>query len=115
MAKTKSRRRSKAPEPESRKNFPLYTGFVKYFPDAINDAAHVSFVGNVQHNGSDAPLHWAKDKSTDHADALMRHLKDRALGRVFDDDGERITAKILWRAAALCQIEIEQEQAEAAK
>lgn len=102
------------PGPESRKNFPLYTGFVKYFPDAINAAAHVSFVGNQQHNPGE-PLHWAKDKSVDHEDALMRHMKDRAAGRVFDDDGERISAKILWRAAALCQIEIEKDRQDSAK
>jgi hypothetical protein len=74
-----------------------------YFPDALLAVAEVSRVGNDQHNPGQ-PLHWSKEKSTDDADALVRHLLDR--GR-FDADGCRHSAKGAWRALALLQREIE--------
>jgi Domain of unknown function (DUF5664) len=74
-----------------------------YFPDALYEVAGVSFVGNQQHNPGQ-PLHWAKEKSADEADALLRHLKDRG---TFDSDGVRHSAKVAWRALALLQRELE--------
>lgn len=62
--------------------------------------------GNRQHNG-DAPLHWDRTKSLDHADCIARHLIDR---RSRDTDGMRHTAKLAWRALALLQTELEDEQ-----
>jgi len=88
-----------------RKTYPLTTGCLDYFPDALMEVAHVSFVGNEQHNPG-LPLHWDRSKSKDEADALMRHLKDR--GKI-DSDGCRHTAKVAWRALALLQKEIEDE------
>jgi len=96
---------SHAFEEPNRKEFPLYSGLIKYFPDALMDVSHVSFVGNEQHNPGQ-PLHWAKDKSKDHKDALLRHLKDSGK---FDDDGLRHSAKVAWRALAALQVEIEKE------
>ena len=94
-------------DPKTRKEHPLATGLLDYFPDALLAVSHVSFVGNVQHNGVDAPLHWDRAKSTDEADALMRHMKDR--GKM-DTDGTRHSAKVAWRALAMLQKEIEAEQ-----
>lgn len=88
-----------------RKAHPLCTGVLDYFPDALMEVSHVSKVGNDQHNPGE-PLHWAKEKSTDHADCILRHMKDRGKR---DTDGERHSAKVAWRALALLQIEIENE------
>jgi hypothetical protein len=87
----------------ARKNSPMARGLIDYFPDALAACAHVSLVANEQHNPGE-PLHWAKEKSNDHADCIIRHLIDR--GKV-DEDGLRHSAKIAWRALALLQTELE--------
>lgn len=89
-----------------RKKYPIATGVLDYFPDAITAVAHVSYVGNQQHNPG-RPLHWAREKSTDQDDTLMRHFLERG-GR--DSDGIRHTARLAWRALALLQLEIEAEE-----
>jgi hypothetical protein len=93
-------------DPKERKTYPLATGVLDYFPDALTEVAHVSYVGNQQHNPGQ-PLHWAKEKSTDEPDALMRHLIQRG---TIDTDGIRHSAKVAWRALALLQREIEAER-----
>lgn len=90
----------------ARKALPLFSGVLKYFPDALLEVAHVSLVGNRQHNG-DSPLRWAKEKSRDEADSLSRHLLDIGTR---DTDGVRHAAKVAWRALALLQREIERER-----
>lgn len=92
-------------DPAERKNIPITTGVLDYFPLAIAEVAKVSKAGNDQHNPGQ-PLHWAKGKSMDHADCIPRHLIDR--GR-FDSDGMRHSAKLAWRALALLQTELENE------
>ena len=87
----------------NRKEYPVFSGVVKYFPDALMEVAHVSFVGNEQHNKGE-PLHWAREKSTDDADALMRHLIQAG---TIDTDGVRHSCKVAWRALAVLQKEIE--------
>lgn len=81
-------------------------GLLDYFPDACAEVSNVSFVGNEQHNPGQE-MHWAKEKSTDHADCIVRHLVDRG---TLDTDGLRHSAKVAWRALALLQTEIENEQ-----
>lgn len=88
-----------------RKATPIASGVLDYFPDALAEVARVSRVGNEQHNPGE-PLHWAKEKSTDEADALLRHLVDR--GKM-DSDGTRHSAKVAWRALALLQREMDAE------
>jgi hypothetical protein len=90
---------------EQRKALPLATGLLDYFPDALLVVAEVSRVGNEQHHPG-APLHWDKSKSTDEADALMRHLLDR--GKL-DTDGLRHSGKVAWRALAMLQRELDAE------
>ena len=90
-------------EAAERKAKPICTGVLDYFPDALAAVAICSRVGNEQHNPGQ-PLHWAKDKSTDHADALLRHLVDRG---TVDTDGVLHSAKVAWRALALLQTELE--------
>jgi hypothetical protein len=92
-------------DPKARKNLPIATGVVDYFPSALVEVAMVSKAGSDQHNPGQ-PLHWARGKSADHADSLMRHLIQRGS---LDDDGIRHSAKLAWRALALLQEEIEAE------
>ncbi len=92
----------------ARKDLPVTTGVLDYFPDAIAEVARTSKAGNDQHNPGQ-PLHWAKEKSTDHADCIVRHLMQRG---TIDTDGIRHSAKVAWRALALLQIEIEEREAE---
>ena len=91
---------------KQRKAVPLCTGVLDYFPDALAAVAECSKIGNDQHNAGQ-PLHWAKEKSTDEPDALLRHLIDRGTR---DSDGVRHSAKVAWRALALLQREIDAER-----
>ena len=70
-----------------RKTYPVYSGFINYFPHAIAAVSHLSYEGNQQHH-PDKPLHWDKQKSADELDALMRHM--------LDEDWEQVA----WRAMA---------------
>jgi hypothetical protein len=91
---------------QDRKNIPIATGFVDYFPDAIAAVAELSQKGNDQHNPG-KPLHWDRSKSGDESDALMRHFIERG---TLDTDGIKHSAKVAWRALALLQKEIENER-----
>jgi hypothetical protein len=86
-----------------RKTLPITTGVVDYFPLALAEVAKVSKAGNDQHNPGE-PLHWARAKSSDHADCILRHLIQRG---EMDIDGQLHTAKVAWRALALLQEELE--------
>lgn len=90
---------------QKRKQLPVYSGVLKYFPDAIAEVSKVSRAGNEQHH-PDKPLHWDRSKSTDELDALTRHLLEA--GKL-DTDGIRHSAKIAWRALANLQKEIEND------
>jgi hypothetical protein len=96
---------------KERKNIPIATGVIDYFPAALAEVAKVSFEGNKQHNPGQ-PLHWARQKSTDQADTIIRHFLER--GKV-DADGMRHSAKLAWRALALLQLELEAEGAPIAR
>ena len=86
---------------KARKDIPIFTGFVKYFPDAIAAVAQLSFIANEQHNPGE-PLHWSKDKSSDHLDAQMRHIVD-STETDRDADGILHLTKNAWRALAELQ------------
>ena len=94
-----------------RKGLPVYSGVLMYFPDAILAIAELSRIGNDQHNPGQ-PLHWAKEKSKDHHDCILRHILDAGN---LDSDGVRHSAKVAWRALAALQIEIEAEIDKAAE
>lgn len=89
---------------QERKDRPLARGVLDYFPDALLEVARLSKIGNDQHNPGQE-MHWAKEKSTDHADCILRHLIDRG---TMDTDNVRHSAKVAWRALALLQIELDQ-------
>ena len=83
---------------EERKAIPVYTGFIKYFPDAIAEVARESLKGGIQHGQTPETLHWDRTKSKDELDAMMRHI--------IDGDW----AQVAWRAMANLQKKIEEEQ-----
>ena len=92
-----------------RKEYPMGTGLLDYFPDALVAVSNVSFVGDRQHNPGKQPgepPHWTRSKSTDQFDTAIRHLAQRG---GLDTDGVRHTAKAAWRILAMLQIEIEEE------
>jgi len=91
---------------KERKETPVFSGVLKYFPDAIRDVAKCSFVGQQQHN-PEKPLAWDRSKSGDELDALTRHLIDAG---TIDSDGIRHSAKVAWRALANLQKEIEADE-----
>lgn len=88
---------------KARKDTPIFSGVVRYFPDALAAVAELSRIGNEQHNPG-KPLHWDRSKSTDECDALMRHLVEAG---TIDTDGVRHSTKVAWRALANLQKEIE--------
>lgn len=95
---------------KARKDIPIYSGFVKYFPDAIAKVAELSRVGNEQHSPG-KPLHWDRSKSGDELDAMARHMLDEAAGTPVDTDGVLHLTKCAWRAMAALQKACEGERA----
>lgn len=90
---------------KERKQIPITSGVLDYFPLAIAEVSKCSKAGNDQHHPGKA-LHWDKSKSTDHADCIARHLIDRDS---YDTDGIRHSVKLAWRALAYLQIQLENE------
>ena len=88
----------------NRKEMPVFSGVLKYFPDAIREVAKTSWIGNQQHHPN-KPLHWDRSKSGDELDALSRHLMEA--GEI-DTDGIRHSAKVCWRSLANLQKELEE-------
>lgn len=90
----------------ARKNIPMARGLLDYFPAALAAVAALSQAGNDKHNpGQD--LHWARGKSMDHENKIIRHLMDAG---TLDTDGTRHSAKVAWRALAMLQEELEREE-----
>jgi hypothetical protein len=88
---------------EERKQQPIATGVLDYFPDALAEVARLSKIGNDKHNPGE-PLHWSRGKSDDHADCILRHMVDRG---TLDTDGILHDAKVAWRALAQLQLAVE--------
>jgi len=59
-----------------RKNTPVYTGFMCFFPLGIAEVAKHSHDSTQQHHPGE-PCHWDKNKSTDEKDSQARHLLDQ--------------------------------------
>ena len=100
-----------------RKDCPLQTGCLDYFPAALLEVSRLSKIGNDKHNPGEA-IHWARGKSTDQSDALLRHQQQ--VGE-WDDDptmrGHEIdhAVHVAWRALAQCQLILESRGAPKAK
>lgn len=93
---------------KERKDTPIYSGVLRYFPRALAYIAKVSKAGNDKHNPGQ-PLHWSKGKSNDHGDCIARHLIEA--GMVDADDGLLHSGKLAWRALALLETELEKAEA----
>ncbi len=94
-----------------RKNYPLLSGCLKYFPAALAGVAQISKVGNDKHNPGQ-PLHHARGKSADHGDCILRHLMDtedllahlaRATSVVSPEALLTEANQLVWRALAYSQ------------
>lgn len=95
-----------------RKNYPLLSGVLRYFPAALAGIAHVSKLGNDKHNPGEE-LYHAREKSKDHGDCVVRHLLD-VQDLLAMDERSVLTPKgiedllieassMAWRALALSQ------------
>lgn len=91
-----------------RKNMPVYSGVIRYFPRALAYVAKISKSGNDKHNPGE-PLHWSRDKSGDHLDCIARHLID--VETVDPEDGLLHAGKLAWRALANLELKLEAEEA----
>lgn len=87
----------------ARLEYPMFDGLLAYFPDALAEISRVSKIGNDQHNPGE-PMHWARGKSRDHANKIMRHLT--GIGTA-DSRGVPHSVRLAWRALALAQEELE--------
>ncbi|ERR1700678_1031645 len=94
---------------QERKDLPVVTGVLDYFPLAIAYVAYVAKVGNDKHNPGQ-PLHWSRGKSDDHLDCMGRHLIER--GGYAPDNGMLHDGMLAWRALANLQLVLEQLRAE---
>jgi len=97
-------------DPAERKATPITTGVLDYFPRALAAVAQCSKAGNEQHHPGQ-PLHWEFNKSADHADCIARHLIDR---RSLDTDGIPHISKLAWRALALLETELRNQETQGA-
>jgi len=82
---------------QERKTYPLYRGLFKYFPRALAAIAHHSWANNEKHNPGE-PIHWSREKSSDHLDCLLRH--------VIEEDWEAVA----WRALAHLELSLEDSE-----
>ena len=90
---------------EERKDTPVFSGVLAYFPDALKEVAKCSFAGQQQHNPN-KPLAWDRSKSGNEYDSLTRHLIDSSK-EDYDTDFTLHKAKIAWRALAGLQKHLE--------
>lgn len=103
IAAASSRRLLSMMNSAKRKEYPIVSGVLDYFPDAVAMVAHVSYLGNEKHNPGQ-PLHWARGKSSDHLDCIGRHLTER---REIETDNIIHMANAAWRALAELQEALE--------
>lgn len=89
-----------------RKEAPVYSGVLKYFPKTLMALARCSKAGNDQHNPG-KELHWDRSKSSDHLDSMIRHVLE--VGSI-DTDGIPHSVKVVWRAMANCEEELEDNE-----
>ncbi len=99
---------------EERKALPLYDGLFKYFPNALCAVAMQSISGQEQHLDG-GTLRWDRTKSADERGSLSRHLMDLALAELKGATLKtriKIARCIAWRALALLEKLIEQQDEE---
>jgi hypothetical protein len=92
----------------SRKQAPMFRGLLAYFPAALFEVATHSYASDQKHSPGnvDGP-HWARGKSPDHADCIVRHLIDA--GQHGTPNRRYHLRALAWRALALLQEECESD------
>lgn len=94
-----------------RKNYPLFSGLLRYFPAALAGVAKTSKLGNDKHNPGEE-MHHARSKSLDHGDCILRHLVDvedlraalnSVTSAVTQQDVLNEVNQMVWRALAFSQ------------
>lgn len=89
---------------KERKSMPIFNGVIRYFPRALAEIAKLSLAANEKHNPG-KPLGWNKNKSSDHLDALTRHLIDS--GALDPEFGLLHDVGLAWRALANLELKLE--------
>ncbi len=95
-----------------RKQAAVSRGLFAYFPDALALIARHSVRSNEKHNPGQ-PVHWAREKSTDHEDCIARHSLSIAIDPNSLDDGQPHIVCRAWRALAALQLWAEAQHAPA--
>lgn len=93
----------------ARKEYPVYSGLLMYFPLACAEVSHVSYLGNQQHSPGQ-PLQWVRGKSADQMDAMTRHSMEYGVGVREDEKGYHVLAQAAWRALAELELALEANQ-----
>jgi len=94
---------------QARKDAPVWSGFCLYFPNAMVEVSRLSKLGNDTHNPGQ-PLHWAKGKSTDHGDCIVRHQLQAE--EIDEDTGLLHAVSVAWRAMAQLETLLEKADEE---
>lgn len=97
-----TRARTLPEDSAARKQIPLFTGPMLYFPAALAAVAKLCKDGNDKHNPGE-PMHHARGKSNDHDDCILRHSLDKHEGDGRDEEGTPHVVMRAWRALADCQ------------
>lgn len=80
---------------QARKEAPIASGVLDYFPLALAAVARLSRKGNEKHNPGE-PMHHARNKGGSDVDCIVNHLIDR--GTIDPDNGELHDVAAAWRA-----------------
>ena len=86
-----------------RGQYPMADGCLDYFPNALAEVSRISFEGNQKHNPGQK-MNWARGKSTDHRNKIIRHTVD-SLPET--EVAIEHAAQAAWRALAHLQEKIE--------
>lgn len=98
----------KKSESQRRKETPVYSGVLMYFPDAINAVARASYKGDTKHNGPNdgsRKIRWARRKSMDQEDCVVRHMMTP--DEIDPETGETHLTHAAWRVLAALQLQQE--------
>ena len=106
-----SRKTTLPTDSAARKNVPMFSGCLRYFPAALAGVSNISKLGNDKHNPGEE-MHHARGKSTDQGDCIIRHLVDvEDLKAAIDRGDTTVTSQdvlleinqLVWRALAFSQ------------
>jgi len=90
---------------QARKEVPVLSGFLLYFPRACAAVAAHSLRANEQHNPGE-PMHWAEEKSIGDGNEIVRHTMEALF--LFNRQGRSdgvydALAATAWRALELLE------------